>query len=44
MEFETVSRFDAGEKQVVRSVLEGMILKDEARRRSSGATAKGNTR
>jgi len=33
---EAVSRFDAEEKQVVRSLLEGMILKHEARRWSSG--------
>ena len=41
MQFEAVSRFDADEKQVIRSLLEGMILKHEARRWSSvngGAT------
>ncbi len=32
LQFEAVSRFDPEEKQVVRSVLEGMILKHEARR------------
>jgi transcriptional regulator with XRE-family HTH domain len=36
LQFEAVSRFDADEKQVVRSLLEGMILKHEARRWSSG--------
>lgn len=35
LQFEAVSRFDADEKQVVRSLLEGMILKHEARRWSS---------
>lgn len=41
MQFEAVSRFDADEKQVIRSLLEGMILKHEAHRWSSvngGAT------
>jgi transcriptional regulator with XRE-family HTH domain len=33
--FEAVSQFDAEEKQVVRSLLEGMILKHEARRWSA---------
>lgn len=33
LQFEAVSRFDEEEKQVVRSLLEGMILKHEARRR-----------
>src|SRR6266404_4563131 len=37
LQFEAVSRFDADEKQVVRSLLEGMILKHEARRRSTPA-------
>lgn len=37
LQFEAISRFDAEEKQVVRSLLEGMILKHEARR-WSGAT------
>lgn len=32
LQFEAVSRFDEEEKQVVRSLLEGMILKHEARR------------
>lgn len=32
LQFEAVSRFDADEKQVARSLLEGMILKHEARR------------
>ena len=32
LQFAAVSRFDAEEKQVVRSVLKGMILKHEARR------------
>ena len=35
LQFEAVSRFDADEKQVIRSLLEGMILKHEARRWSS---------
>jgi transcriptional regulator with XRE-family HTH domain len=35
LQFEAVSRFDADEKRVVRSLLEGMILKHEARRWSS---------
>lgn len=35
LQFEAVSRFDTDEKQVVRSLLEGMILKHEARRWSS---------
>lgn len=41
MQFEAVSRFDADAKQVIRSLLEGMILKHEARRWSpvnGGAT------
>ena len=38
LQFEAVSRFDADEKQVVRSLLEGMILKHEARRWSSSTT------
>lgn len=32
LQFEAVSQFDAEEKRVVRSLLEGMILKHEARR------------
>ena len=32
LQFEAVSRFDPEEKQVIRSLLEGMILKHEARR------------
>ncbi len=43
LQFEAVSRFDADEKQVVRSLLEGMILKHEARRWSS-ANSKEKTR
>lgn len=39
LQFEAVSRFNAEEKQVVRSLLEGMILKHEARRWSSSAPA-----
>jgi transcriptional regulator with XRE-family HTH domain len=38
LQFEAVSQFDAEEKQVVRSLLEGMILKHEARR-WSGVTS-----
>lgn len=37
LQFEAVSRFDADEKQVIRSLLDGMILKHEARRWSSPA-------
>ena len=32
LQFEAVSRFDPEEKQVVKSVLDGLILKHEARR------------
>ncbi len=32
LQFEAVSRFDEEEKRVIRSLLEGMILKHEARR------------
>jgi hypothetical protein len=32
LQFEAISRFDEEEKRVVRSVLEGMILKHEVRR------------
>jgi len=32
LQFEAVSHFDPEEKKVVRSLLEGMILKHEARR------------
>ena len=39
LQFEAVSQFDAEEKQVVRSLLEGMILKHEARR-WSGVTSR----
>lgn len=35
LQFEAVSRFDEEEKHVVRSLLEGMILKHEARRGES---------
>ena len=35
LQFEAVSQFNAEEKQVVRSLLEGMILKHEARRWST---------
>lgn len=41
MQFDALSGSDADEKQVIRSLLEGMILKHQARRRSSangGAT------
>jgi len=44
LQFEAVSRFDPDEKQVVRSLLEGMILKHEARRWTSARAAKENTR
>jgi transcriptional regulator with XRE-family HTH domain len=39
LQFEAISRFDAEEKQVIRSLLDGMILKHEARRWSSPAAA-----
>jgi transcriptional regulator with XRE-family HTH domain len=42
LQFEAVSRFDADEKQVVCSLLEGMILKHEARRWSSVNGGPGN--
>ena len=32
LQFEAISRFDEEEKRVIRSLLEGMILKHEARR------------
>jgi transcriptional regulator with XRE-family HTH domain len=35
LQFEAINSFDPEEKQVVRSLLEGMILKHEARRWSS---------
>jgi transcriptional regulator with XRE-family HTH domain len=44
LQFEAVSRFDPEEKQVIRSMLDGMILKHEARRWSSGTAGKKNTR
>jgi transcriptional regulator with XRE-family HTH domain len=40
LQFEAVSRFDPAEKDVVRSLLDGMILKHEARR-WSGSEAGG---
>ena len=40
LQFEAVSRFDAEEKNVVRSLLEGMILKHEARRWSGSNGAR----
>ena len=43
-EFEAVSRFDPEENQVVRSVLEGMILKHQARRLQSVAANSGERR
>jgi transcriptional regulator with XRE-family HTH domain len=39
LEFEAVSRLDAKEKDVVRSVLEGILLKHEARRLLGGGSA-----
>src|SRR5258708_339880 len=39
LQFEAISGFDAEEKQVIRSLLDGMILKHEARRRSSPVSA-----
>lgn len=41
LQFEAISRFDEEEKRVVRSVLEGMILKHEVRRWQS-ASVSGN--
>jgi transcriptional regulator with XRE-family HTH domain len=35
MQFEAISRFSAEEKRVIKSVLEGLILKHEAKRWSS---------
>jgi transcriptional regulator with XRE-family HTH domain len=41
LQFEAISRFDPEEKRVVRSMLDGMILRHEARRwSSSGSEAK----
>lgn len=47
LQFEAISRFNEEEKKVVRSVLEGLLLTHEARRRSNGSAAsaaKENTR
>ena len=41
-QFEAVNCFDPDEKQVVRSLLEGMILKHEARRWSSYSLERSN--
>jgi hypothetical protein len=41
LQFEAVSRFDPEEKSVVRSLLDGMILKHEARRWSSSPAGNG---
>jgi transcriptional regulator with XRE-family HTH domain len=38
LQFEAVSRFDPEEKKVVRSMLDGMILRHEARRWSSSGS------
>lgn len=38
LQFEAVSRFSPEEKKVVKSILEGMILKHEARRWSSSSS------
>jgi transcriptional regulator with XRE-family HTH domain len=40
LQFEAVSQFDAEEKKLIRPLLDGMILKHEARRWSSGADSK----
>jgi transcriptional regulator with XRE-family HTH domain len=37
LQFEAISRFSAEEKKVVKALLEGMILKHEAKRWSSAA-------
>lgn len=42
LQFEAVNRFGPDEKQVVRSLLEGMILKHEARRWTSSLAAAKN--
>lgn len=42
LQFEAISRFDGGEKRVVRSVLEGTIVEHEVRRWQS--TANGGER
>jgi len=39
LQFEAISRFNDDEKNVVRSVLEGLLLTHEARRWSAGAAA-----
>jgi hypothetical protein len=39
LQFEAIPRFDAGEKQVIRSVLGGLILRHEARRWSGNGSA-----
>jgi transcriptional regulator with XRE-family HTH domain len=44
LQFEAVSRFDPEEKQVIRSLLEGMILKHEARRWASSGPSSGQNR
>jgi hypothetical protein len=38
LQFEAISRFSPEEKKVVKSVLEGLLLKHEARRWSSPAS------
>jgi len=35
LQFEAVSKFDPEEKKIIRSVIESMILRDEARRWSA---------
>lgn len=42
--FEAISRFDAEENQVIRPLLEGMILKHEARRWTSNGGANNGER
>jgi hypothetical protein len=37
LQFEAISKFSAEEKSVIKSVLEGLILKHEAKRWSSAA-------
>jgi transcriptional regulator with XRE-family HTH domain len=44
LQFEAISRFDADEKQVIRSLLEGMILKHEARRWAGNGRATNGER
>jgi hypothetical protein len=44
LQFEAISRFDEEAKRVVRSVLEGMILKHQVRRWQSATSGSGETK